>query len=235
MKRRKFFESVGLGALGTLAAACGSSGPESARHLLAFAERRNEKLERWLYDGNKQQRVPRGVDLTGDRFPRYWVSTEMPVWDESVRGVWSLEIGGAVRTPMTLSLEQLVALPSITDRHPHYCVEGWTARAEWRGVRVSDLAKLVEPTADAQYVDFDSFDSGYHESWDMESAMHPQTMVVYATDGRYLNASQGAPARVHSPVKLGYKNTKYLTRILFLPNRTGGYWSDLGYEWYAGV
>jgi DMSO/TMAO reductase YedYZ molybdopterin-dependent catalytic subunit len=65
--------------------------------------------------------------------------------------------------------------------------------------------------------------------------MHPQTLVVYAQDGHYLNAAWGAPARIYSPVKLGYKNTKYLTRITFLPVRNGGYWSDRGYEWYGGV
>ena len=71
---------------------------------------------------------------------------------------------------------------------------------------------------DAQYVDFQSFDDDYHESWDIESAMHPQTLVVYAQDGHYLNAAWGAPARIYSPVKLGYKNTKYLTRIMFMPD-----------------
>jgi DMSO/TMAO reductase YedYZ molybdopterin-dependent catalytic subunit len=54
-------------------------------------------------------------------------------------------------------------------------------------------------------------------------------------DGRLLGPAHGAPARVHSPVKLGYKNTKYLTRIVFMPARNGGYWSDQGYEWYGGT
>jgi DMSO/TMAO reductase YedYZ molybdopterin-dependent catalytic subunit len=45
----------------------------------------------------------------------------------------------------------------------------------------------------------------------------------------------GAPARLHSPVKLGYKNVKYLTRISFMAERNGGYWSDQGYEWYGGT
>ena len=45
----------------------------------------------------------------------------------------------------------------------------------------------------------------------------------------------GAPARVHSPIKLGYKNTKYLTRIMFLPERNGGYWTNAGYEWFGGT
>jgi DMSO/TMAO reductase YedYZ molybdopterin-dependent catalytic subunit len=102
-------------------------------------------------------------------------------------------------------------------------------------VRVSELARLAGALPAAQAVDFQSFDAGYHESWDLESATHPQTIVAYAMDGRYLGPAHGAPARVHSPVKLGYKNTKYLTRVVFLPSPNGGYWSDQGYEWYAGT
>jgi DMSO/TMAO reductase YedYZ molybdopterin-dependent catalytic subunit len=120
-------------------------------------------------------------------------------------------------------------------RLDHFCVEGWTAVATRTGVRLADIARLAGVQPEARYVDFESFDNDYHESWDIESAMHPQTLVVYAQDGHYLNAAWGAPARLYSPVKLGYKNTKYLTRIMFLPTRNGGYWSDRGYEWYGGV
>jgi DMSO/TMAO reductase YedYZ molybdopterin-dependent catalytic subunit len=114
-------------------------------------------------------------------------------------------------------------------------VEGWTAVAEWTGVRVSELARLAQVQPDAEYVDFQSFDNGYHESWDMESAMHPQTLIAYGMDRHYLGPGHGAPARLHSPIKLGYKCTKYLTRVAFLPKRNGGYWSDQGYEWFAGT
>ncbi len=75
----------------------------------------------------------------------------------------------------------------------------------------------------------------YHECWDVESATHPQTIVAYGMDGHLLDAAHGAPARLHSPVKLGYKNTKYLTQVVFRTDRTGGYWSDQGYEWYGGT
>ena len=102
-------------------------------------------------------------------------------------------------------------------------------------VRTPLRLDLAQPTRDAGYVDFSSFDEGYHESWDIESTMHPQTMVAIAKDGHLLSPRYGAPARVHSPVKLGYKNTKYLTRITFMPKANGGYWSDLGYEWYGGT
>jgi hypothetical protein len=57
----------------------------------------------------------------------------------------------------------------------------------------------------------------------------------FAREGHLLPAAYGAPARLHSPIKLGYKSVKYLTRITFLPERNGGYWSDQGYEWFAGM
>lgn len=235
LDRRSFLALVGVGASSSLIAACNSQGPASSRKLLAWAAAQNEKLEGLLLQHTNLDRVPKGAKVAGDAFPKYYVSDQMPMWDPALRGAWTLEVGGAVRRPMRFSLEQLVALPSMSQRVNHYCVEGWTARADWRGVRVSDLARMVEPTPDAQVVDFRSFDSDYHESWDMESAMHPQTLVVYAMDGRFLGAGHGAPARVHSPIKLGYKNTKYLTQVMFLPSRNGGYWSDKGYEWYGGV
>jgi len=109
------------------------------------------------------------------------------------------------------------------------------AVAEFTGVPLATLATIAEADTQSRYVDFQSFDDGYHESWDIESAMHRQTIVAYAKDGAPLSPAYGAPARVHSPVKLGYKNTKYLTRILFMPERNGGYWTDRGYEWYGGV
>jgi DMSO/TMAO reductase YedYZ molybdopterin-dependent catalytic subunit len=102
-------------------------------------------------------------------------------------------------------------------------------------VRLSTLARLAGLKPGAGYVDFQSFDSGYHESWDMESALHRQTVIAYGKEGSMLPPAYGAPARLHSPVKLGYKNVKYLTRIVFMPQRNGGYWSDKGYEWYGGV
>ena len=128
-----------------------------------------------------------------------------------------------------------MAQPRATQRVNHYCVEGWTAVAEFTGARLGDLARLAQVDPGAGYVDFQSFDSDYHESWDIDSALHPQTLVVYAKDGSALSPAYGAPARVHSPVKLGYKNTKYLTKIVFLPEKNGGYWSDRGYEWYGGL
>ncbi|HEX9399422.1 MAG TPA: molybdopterin-dependent oxidoreductase, partial [Anaeromyxobacter sp.] len=63
----------------------------------------------------------------------------------------------------------------------------------------------------------------------------PQTILAYGMYGEPLRVEHGAPLRLYSAVKLGYKMVKYLTEVSFLPVRTGGYWEDQGYEWFAGV
>jgi DMSO/TMAO reductase YedYZ molybdopterin-dependent catalytic subunit len=234
LDRRSFLRLSTLGIGATVLAACNSSGPESARGILSFATKQNEKFERWILGANTPSRT-NGVPIAGSRFPAYWVSSSMPIWDEATRGAWGLEVSGAVKSPQTFSYDQLRRMTLTTQRVPHYCVEGWTATADFTGVPMRTLLAAVEPMADAKFVDFMSFDDGYHESWDIESTMHPQTMVVLAKDGQRLSPAWGAPARVHGPIKLGYKNTKYLTKIVVLPAQNGGYWSDRGYEWYGGT
>ena len=233
--RRKFMELAGASAWTALLAACDSRGPKGAERILRYAERKNESLERMLFRHTSMDAPVAGSHLAGKALPSYFVSKTVPIWNEAERGRWTLEVSGLVNRPLKLTLDDLQKLPRTTQRVNHYCVEGWTAVEEWTGCRMRELARLVGVQPAAKYVDFQSFDSGYHESWDLESAVHPQTVVAYGLDGHMLGPAHGAPARVYSPTKLGYKNTKYLTRIVFMPVRNGGYWSDEGYEWYGGV
>ena len=235
MNRRAFI-AAGAGVFaGVALSGCNSRGPDSASGLLAAASRWNERLERSLFRHNAMNTAPASALAAGARFPSYFVADEVPVWDEATQGTWRLEIGGMVRRPLRLTLDELKQLPRTEFRLEHFCVEGWSAVSIRTGVRLSELARRVEVSPDATCVDFESFDDEYHESWDLESALHAQTLIVYGQDGQVLNPAFGAPARVYSPVKLGYKCTKYLTRIMFLPRPNGGYWSDQGYEWYGGV
>jgi len=149
MNRRRFVTfgagSVAAAALG----ACDSFGPKSATSLLKFAERKNETLERWLFSNGSHNSVKAGARLSGRAFPRYFISKTIPMWDEKQRGVWRLEVGGAVRTPLSLTLDDLTKMRSTTQKVDHFCVEGWTARAEWTGVRMSELARISGATSDA--------------------------------------------------------------------------------------
>jgi DMSO/TMAO reductase YedYZ molybdopterin-dependent catalytic subunit len=230
LDRRRFL----AGALAALAG-CDSPGPRRAAPLLAAAEGWNERVERKLYRHTSMNVAPARAKSAGMAFPSYFIAQDVPVWDEAARGPWRLVVGGLVRRPLALSLGDLLKLPRAELRLEHFCVEGWSAVAVRAGVPLRELARRAGVQPDARFVDFQSFDDGYHESWDLESALHPQTLIVYGQDGKLLDPAYGAPARVYSPVKLGYKNTKYLTRVTFLPAANGGYWSDQGYEWYAGT
>lgn len=232
---RRDLVRLGSLALGSaLLSACNSDGPKWADRWLKTAEKQNEKVERWLLSHNKINKGAPGALVAGDKFPSYFISDTVPKWDYTT-GPWTLEVSGAVRKPRTFSFNELLAVKSQRQRIEHFCVEGWSAVEILTGAPMSEIARIVEPTPDANYVDFTSFDKNYHESWDIESALHPQTIVAYAKEDAMLTPAYGAPARIHSPIKLGYKNTKYLTKIVFLPERNGGYWSDIGYEWYGGT
>jgi DMSO/TMAO reductase YedYZ molybdopterin-dependent catalytic subunit len=233
--RRDFLVRGGGLVSAAFLAACDSRGPKSAEKLLRYAERKNLVVERKLFRHTHIDMASSGAHDAGNKLPSYFVSETVPVWDESVRGKWALEVSGLVGNPVRLTREDLQKLPQVSNRINHYCVEGWTAVETWTGVPFAELARVVRPTPEAQFVDFQSFDDDYHESWDIESAVHPQTVVAYGLDGKLLEAAHGAPARVFSPVKLGYKNTKYLTKIVFMPRMNGGYWTDQGYEWYGGT
>lgn len=236
LDRRDFLRLFGGGAVTALLSACTVKGSEDTNRLLRAVGRQNERVERWLFRSLGAVNHPSGrLPTAGDALPSYHISPEIPVWDNTASGAWALVVDGAVRTPLRLSMDDLRRMSNRTQRVEHFCVEGWTAAIEWNGVPMRDILRLARPLPTAGYVDFSSFDSGYHESWDLDSVMHPQTLIALGKEGKPLTAEYGAPARVHSPVKLGYKNTKYLTRITLLSAPNGGYWSDEGYEWFGGT
>ncbi len=225
-----------LAATGTPAAlaACGWDGGPLIRPTLLAVSRLNDWVgEHVLFDADRLASTYRPDERSG-RMPSYFISRGgPPVWAE--KEGWALSVGGLVRKPLRLTPSMLEALPRTTYTVKHHCVEGWTAVATWTGVPVRAIAELVEPTADARYLRFDSFDKGFFNGWDLASAMHPQTMLAYAFNDRPIGPDHGAPLRLYSPVKLGYKMTKYLTAVTFTRERPGGYWEDQGYPWFAGI
>lgn len=230
--RRRFLRA-GLEGAGLLAlAGLGCDGDRPQAGFLGLMERVNERLERALFDpGRLAPELDEGQETALDDFPEYRISDELPVAPEG----WALAVKGLVARPMILSIADLRRLPRARLRVRHHCVEGWTAVAAWEGVRLSEIARIAGADTRARYVEFRSFDSGYWSSWDIESALHPQTILAYGMNGAPLPAGHGAPLRLYSAVKLGYKMVKYLTEVSFLPVRTGGYWEDQGYEWFGGL
>lgn len=228
--RRGFLKATALSAAGFVASSCGwRGGPLEGA--LSWWWKPNEILQKALTPSlRRAKHYPEGSESTG--IPRYFISPSVPTTDVAA---WRLKIGGMVGRPLGLTVDELLHLPLRTVRVRHYCIEGWTAVAGWTGVRLSHLAEIVRADPRAEYVEFRSFDSGYWSSWDRESALHPQTLIAIGMNGHLLSPGYGAPARLYSNLKYGYKSVKYLTEINFLPHRTGGYWEDRGYDWYAGL
>ena len=110
MDRRRFLALGGLSTAALIAQACDSRGPKSALKVLRWAERRNESVERFLFRHTAMNHAS-SERLAGNRMPSYYISRGPPVWDESVRGKWALEVSGAVRTPLRLTREDLAKLP----------------------------------------------------------------------------------------------------------------------------
>ena len=165
--------------------------------------------------------------------PSYFISQSTPLLQDPA--AWRLRVDGLVRQPLLLSLDDLQRMPSVSYTVKHHCVEGWTAIATWHGVPMTAIMDRCAPLVGARYVQFRSFDAGYSNGWDLASAAHPQTILAYGMNDNALPPAHGAPLRLYSPTKLGYKMTKYLLAVTFTSERPGGYWEDQGYPWFGGL
>jgi DMSO/TMAO reductase YedYZ molybdopterin-dependent catalytic subunit len=160
---------------------------------------------------------------------------------------WKLLVDGLVQAPAEFTLAELRAMPSRTQITRHDCVEGWSAIGKWTGVPLGHVLELVRLQPEARFVVFHCADpmwgtpEKYYESIDLEDAFHPQTILAYELNDEVLPIKNGAPLRVRIERQLGYKMAKYIMRIEVVESFTaihggkGGYWEDLGYEWFAGI
>jgi DMSO/TMAO reductase YedYZ molybdopterin-dependent catalytic subunit len=219
----------------SLAAGCGWDGGRHLAPKLAAFSRVNDWVGEKVFLSSARLAPQYPVSRrTPDRdFPAYSISHPLPVLADPA--AWAFEVRGLVENPLRLTIDMIQALPRVTYTVKHHCVEGWTAIGTWTGAPVASVIAMARPTPAARYLQFDSFDHGYFNGWDLKSAMHPQTILAYAWNDRPLTPAHGAPLRLYAPTKLGYKLTKYLTAMAFTADRPGGYWENQGYPWLGGV
>jgi DMSO/TMAO reductase YedYZ molybdopterin-dependent catalytic subunit len=163
---------------------------------------------------------------------------------------WRLKLGGLVEQPLELSLADLRALPSRTQITRHDCVEGWSCIGKWKGVPLKILLDRAGLKPSARYVVFycaddlgetGTDDGKYYESIGLQDAFHAQTILAYEMNDQPLPIPHGAPLRLRVERQLGYKMAKYVMRIEAVDDMSrirggrGGFWEDIGYEWYAGI
>lgn len=254
--RRRFlrmaFASLAAGALG----ACDRlSANESFTGFLRSAQYLSRGAQRLLTGREAMAQEFTDDDITSDFRSNGTEAPDSKLYRQLANNAfrdWSLKVGGMVRTPMQLSLPQLRAMASRTQITRHDCVEGWSVIGKWTGVPLGRVLTLAQPLPAARYAVFHCADpmdgsdeqapqSTYYESLDLEEAYHPQTILAYELNDEPLPMANGAPLRLRVERQLGYKHAKYLMQIDLVARLDdirggkGGYWEDLGYEWYAGI
>jgi DMSO/TMAO reductase YedYZ molybdopterin-dependent catalytic subunit len=151
-----------------------------------------------------------------------------------------LSVQGLVENPVELSLEDLERLGKKSQITLHHCIQGWSGIAEWGGLAVPDLMKLVRPKPTARAVVFRSFGGGaeggrFYDTLSMADASQPLTLLAYEMNYKPLTEAHGAPLRLRVENQLGFKMVKWIETIEFVDDirliegGEGGYSEDREY------
>jgi len=163
----------------------------------------------------------------------YTISGQMPVFDPAT---WRLKIGGLVEQPVSLTYDELRALPRVDQVSNFHCVTGWTVNnVHWGGVRLHDVLAAAKPSSQAHALEFVSMEVPYIDYLSLQQASLKDVMLAYEMDGQPLPREHGAPVRLIIPQMYGYKNVKWLDGINLVRREQAGYWEQLGYDQDAWV
>jgi len=146
---------------------------------------------------------------------------------------YKLELAGLVGKKKPWTYAELTAMPQESQITRHVCVEGWSMIGKWTGTPLRTFLERVDADVTAKYVGFVSAD-GYSESIDMETALHPQTILAFGYGNGPLGTEYGFPFKMRIPTKLGFKGPKWVTAIYVTNRFPGGFWTDRGYNWFSG-
>ncbi len=150
---------------------------------------------------------------------------------------WRLNIRKADGSTVLVSLEEIKKLPKKEIVYDFKCVEGWSQIQHWGGVLLVDFisAMGLHEEKKRKFIGMQTPNGQYYVGFDMNSALHPQTMLAYEMNGQPLTPPHGFPLRLIIPVKYGIKNLKCIGSIFFSDAKPRDYWAERGYDYYAGL
>ena len=146
---------------------------------------------------------------------------------------WGLEVTGHVENDRSFDFDQLAALPATEQETTLMCISnrigsGLFSNAVWTGVPMADLLNAAGVKAGAVEVKLHGAD-GYTDTFAIEKALDPTTMVVYRMNGEPLPEVHGFPARVIVPGMYGEKNVKWVTGIEVVDYDAKGFYEQQGW------
>jgi methionine sulfoxide reductase catalytic subunit len=247
--RREFAKAVAAGPIlaagaGPLAAWGADADPSAA----LYPAKRNERytLDRPITDEK--------YSTTYNNF--YEFGTDKSIWREAqalkVRP-WTVKIDGMVEKPMTLDIDDLLKKVPLEERlYRHRCVEAWSMAVPWTGFPMKALVDLARPLGSATYVRMETFMDPatapeqkkffypwpYVEGLTMAEARNELAFLVTGMYGKPVPKQDGAPLRLATPWKYGFKSVKSIVRFEFTDKRPKSYWEALQaseYGFWANV
>jgi DMSO/TMAO reductase YedYZ molybdopterin-dependent catalytic subunit len=142
---------------------------------------------------------------------------------------WVLKVDGLCEKPGQFTLAEIKKLTKATQVSRMTCVEGWSGKAKWGGIRPQILFDAVKPKKDAKFLHFYSADD-YYEHISLEELLKARVIFAYEMDDKPLPDIYGGPFRLLMPSKYGYKSVKTIMRLEFVAKDGIGYWSNYGYS-----
>ena len=177
-------------------------------------------------DTHRTNRIPPGQSRT-----RKW-----PVLDASGPpkldlATWRLEIFGLVETPLSLTLDELQALPQVKVFADFHCVTRWSRLGNlWEGVATRAIAEQVKIKPEAQFVLAHAYDNGWTTNMPLEFFLAADSLLTHTHDGEPISLEHGGPVRLMIPPLYAWKSAKWIRGLEFLSTDKAGFWEDGGYH-----
>ncbi|MCP5117676.1 MAG: protein-methionine-sulfoxide reductase catalytic subunit MsrP [bacterium] len=236
LNRRRLLKAAGLAGMGSLLGA--AEGQYPAKRNPAFTLDRPLTPE-WVATGfnNYYEFHPTDKQAVKERVGKF------------VTSPWRIEVKGQVAKPGKIDLDDLLKQMPLEERLYRFrCVEAWSMAVPWTGFPLAELIKRVEPKPEAKYVRLVTvrrenqmpgileapwYPWPYFEGLRMDEAMNPMTLLVTGIYGRPLPAQNGAPIRLITPWKYGFKSIKSIVKIEFLKKQPKTFWHQTAPKEYG--
>ncbi|MFC7396943.1 protein-methionine-sulfoxide reductase catalytic subunit MsrP [Chelatococcus sp. GCM10030263] len=166
---------------------------------------------------------------------------------------WTIKVDGLVEKPFEIAFEDLVKRVTLEERlYRHRCVEAWSMAVPWTGFPMRALVEMAKPLGSAKYVVMKTFLDPkiapaqkqtwypwpYTEGLTIAEATNDLAFIVTGAYGKPLPKVMGAPIRLATPWKYGFKSIKSIVAVSFSEKRPVSYWESLQsseYGFWANV
>lgn len=146
---------------------------------------------------------------------------------------WSIHLFGKVAEEVTLTWEQLQALPRVGITADFHCVTRFsTVDNPWEGVSTRELLRQVRIDPEASHVMVHCY-GGYTTNLPLEDFLSERSLLADRHDGRPLPRDHGGPVRLVVPHLYAWKSAKWVNGLEFLDGDRRGFWERNGYHTYG--